>query len=228
MAAHFSEPGLLVFNNSVYCMISHEVKNAYALLGICFIIVFGGAYILFHQAAEAPDADSPKIKQEIQKETMLTLTSSAFFHNDLIPSQYTCDGDNVNPPLTIAGVPQGTESLVLVMDDPDIPREVKEARGIEKFNHWAVYNLPSDTTEIGEGEAVGVSGDNSRGESAYTGPCPPPEYEPSEHRYVFRLYALSGQLNFIKTPTLDEVETAAKGVMIESAELIGRYSRVQE
>jgi Raf kinase inhibitor-like YbhB/YbcL family protein len=205
------------------------MRNAYALLGICFIIVFGGAYVLFHQAAEAPTTDAlPTANQETEEQTMLTLTSSAFSHNDLIPSQYTCDGENMNPPLSISGVPEGTESLVLVMDDPDIPEEIKAARGIEKFNHWAVYNLPIDTKEIPSSAIVGAAGMNSRGESTYTGPCPPTEYEPTEHRYVFRLYALSGTLNFIKTPTLDEIEAAAEGMMLEKAELIGRYSRVQE
>lgn len=216
---------MLLFNNVRYCMISHGLHNAYVLLGISFIIVFGGAYIVFKEAAEAPTEVPPVPDQEIN--TMLTLTSSAFLHNGLIPSQFTCDGENTPPPLTIENVPEGTQSFVLVMDDPDIPEEIKAVRGIEKFNHWALYNLPADTKDISSEVAAAV-GSNSRGENAYTGPCPPSQYEPKEHRYIFRLYALSGMLNFIQEPTLDEVEEAAKGMMIESTEFIGRYSRMEE
>jgi len=206
-------------------MISNGVKNAYALLGLSFLIVFGGAYILLSQKAEAPTPDDAFIEDN-QSETMaLTLTSSVFEPGETIPSKYTCDGDNVNPPLSISGVPEGTKSLVLVMDDPDIPEEVKAARGIEKFDHWAVYNVAADTAEIPENVALASAALNGRGEEAYTGPCPPPQYEPTEHRYIFRLYAVSGQRNFISTPTLDEVEQAAEGMMLEKAELIGRYER---
>ncbi|MBX2866944.1 YbhB/YbcL family Raf kinase inhibitor-like protein [Candidatus Kaiserbacteria bacterium] len=152
----------------------------------------------------------------------MELASPAFEHNGTIPSQYTCDGDRLAPPpLEVSSLPEGTGSLVLVMDDPDIPQEVKDSRGIEKFDHWALYNLPAKEGVINGG----VSGLNGAGETGYRGPCPPPEYEPTEHRYVFRIYAVSGTLNFIKTPTLDEVETAAKGMMLDSAELIGRYER---
>jgi hypothetical protein len=129
----------------------------------------------------------------------------------------------VNPELTIAGVPEGAESLVLLMDDPDIPQSVKDARGIEKFDHWAVYAIPPDTTVIKTGAVIGTGGKNSIGEVGYRGPCPPDR----EHRYIFRLYALSGTLNFIQAPTLDELETAAQGMMLEKAELIGRYNRPQ-
>ena len=201
------------------------MRHAYALLGLLFIIVFGGAYLLVNKA-EAP-APKTSLTKENNQMTM-QLTSSAFSAGEMIPTEYTCDGNNINPPLSISGVPDGTESLVLVMDDPDIPAEVKEARNIEKFNHWAVYNLAADTTEIDAGSTAGTIGNNTRGEAAYVGPCPPPEYEPTTHRYIFRLYALSGQLNFIKAPTLDEVETAAGGMMLDKAELIGLYTRVTE
>lgn len=154
-----------------------------------------------------------------------TLTSSAFADNEIIPPQYTCDGDNINPPLSINGVPEGTKSLVLVMDDPDIPEEVKVSRGIEKFDHWVIYNLPADAREVEAGASPGSAGINTAGQPSYTGPCPPADMEPREHRYIFRLYAISEELNFIKTPTLDEVEEAVKGMTLDSATLVGRYSR---
>lgn len=205
------------------------MRHAYALLGLAFIIVFGSAYFLFHQSAEAPTytQDTEESKNETSNMS-LTLTSSAFSDGEFIPEKYSCDGENVNPPLSISGIPEGTESLVLVMDDPDIPQVFKDARGIDKFDHWVIYNLPADTTDIPAGSVLGQVGHNSRDEASYTGPCPPTEYEPTTHRYVFRLYALSGQLNFIKAPTLDEVEEATKGSVIEQAQLTGLFTRVKE
>jgi len=153
-----------------------------------------------------------------------SLSSLAFVDGEMIPAQYTCDGDNIPPPLIISGVPVGAKSLVLVMDDSDLPKEVKEDRGIEKFDHWALYNIPPETTKILNTENFNA-GENGIGEMRYTGPCPPANYEPTEHHYSFRLYALSGTLNFIKAPTLDELESAAIGIMIEKTELVGRYQR---
>jgi Raf kinase inhibitor-like YbhB/YbcL family protein len=151
----------------------------------------------------------------------LTLTAPSFENQGHIPSQYTCDADNISPEIRIEGVPQGTRSFVLVMDDPDIPTEVKERLGIEKFDHWTLYNIPPDTNRIPEGESRGSLGLTSRGEAKYAGPCPPDR----EHRYFFRLYALNDTLHFDIPPTLDEVEKAAQKSMIESAMLIGRYER---
>lgn len=157
----------------------------------------------------------------------LTLSSPVFENDASIPKEFTCDGSNTNPPLQVHGVPEGTGSLVLVMDDPDIPEAVKKSRGISKFNHWVLYNIPVNTEVIESGFALGTSGLNSAGKTSYTGPCPPREYTPTEHRYIFRLYAIKGTLNFIKAPTLDEVETAAQGNAIEMAEIVGRYDRTK-
>ncbi|MCA9366612.1 YbhB/YbcL family Raf kinase inhibitor-like protein [Candidatus Kaiserbacteria bacterium] len=201
------------------------MRNAYALLGLAFIIVFGGAYILVERA-EAPTPEDAPVSTNDTIPMSLTLTSPVFTNNGMIPSEYTCDGANTMPPLEISGVPEGTVSLVLVMDDPDIPTAVKERMGIEKFDHFAVYNLSPDTHTLTADNLSGTLGLNGRGEAVYTGPCPPPEYEPTEHRYIFRLYALSGHLNFIKAPTLDELETAASGMAIANAELTGRYQRI--
>lgn len=199
------------------------MKNAYTLLGLMFLVVFVGAYVLFERA-EAPTTENKElILQESKTPTPMTLslTSPAFEDGGLIPSKYTCDGENINPELHIEGVPEGTKSLVLVMDDPDIPDAVKESRGIEKFDHWVLYNIDPATTVIPEGAPVGSLGKNSRGEEAYTGACPPDR----EHRYIFRLYALSGKLNFIAAPTLEEVETAAKSMSLGEAVLVSHYER---
>ncbi|MCA9363774.1 YbhB/YbcL family Raf kinase inhibitor-like protein [Candidatus Kaiserbacteria bacterium] len=197
------------------------MRNAYALLGAIFLLVFAGAYVAFDRAhAPTTEGDLP----DTNTHTIMTLTSPAFEEGGIIPSKYTCDGDNVNPELHVAGVPEGAASLVLVMDDPDIPDAVKERLGTEKFDHWVLYNIPADTSVIAENTSVGNEGLTSRGETGYVGSCPPD----GEHRYIFRLYALSGTLNFLVAPTLDEVETAAASMALESTTLTGRYSRVQE
>lgn len=203
------------------------MRDAYALLGISFIIVFSGAFILISDKAHAPTPEEINTSNNSTETMSFSLTSPVFQHNESIPSKYTCDGENLHPPLLIHDVPEGAESLVLIMDDPDIPQEIKDTRGISKFNHWAIYNIPADTKEIEEGVTVGTLAQNSTGESAYIGPCPPPEYQPTEHQYVFRVYALPAQLNFIQAPTLDEVETAASSSALGRAELIGRYERIQ-
>lgn len=170
-------------------------------------------------------------------DTTLQLTSPAFAHRGIIPKKYTCDvpvswqtwDRDISPPLSIRGAPDGTGSFVLIMDDPDIPKAVKETLGIEVFDHWVLYNIPMSVAEIPEGASTktgyGIAGLNSSGSAGYTGPCPPPEYEPREHRYVFSLYALRGTLRFPGTPTAQEVREALAPLVIAKAELIGRYSR---
>lgn len=200
------------------------MRNAYALLGLSFLVVFGGAYLLYERA-QAPTPDDIPLEDNGSHTMAMELTSPRFEAGGTIPKQYSCDGDNNNPPLHIANVPEGTQSLALVMDDPDIPEGVKDAMGIEKFDHWVVYNIPSDTLEIPEGAQVGTLGNNSKGEAAYAGPCPPADQEPTEHRYIFRIYALPEELSFDRTPTLDEVEEAAEELSLGSAKLIGVYDR---
>jgi Raf kinase inhibitor-like YbhB/YbcL family protein len=154
----------------------------------------------------------------------LTLTSPAFQDGGLIPSRFTCDGENVSPEMHIDGVPEGTKSLVLVADDPDIPDSVKMHMEIEKFDHWTIFNIPPETKVIPAGGRVGTFGLTSRGGARYVGPCPPDR----EHRYFFRLYALRDTLTFSSTPTLKEVEDKARSLMIETATLMGRYSRINQ
>lgn len=163
-----------------------------------------------------------------EKQSTMTLTSSVFEHGGKIPSKYTCDGENLSPPLTISGIPEGAQSLVLIMDDPDIPQVFKEQRGIDSFDHLVAYNIPTNTIEVGEGNLIGEVGFNGKGEKAYTGPCPPTEYKPTEHRYFFKLYALSGALSFEHVPTKAEVEQAMSDIILEQAELVGLYDRANK
>lgn len=199
--------------------------NKTALL-IAIIIILGVGYLLLADRGVEEASEEPLLEDE-PTQGIMEITSSAFTHNGVIPSKYTCDGENVNPPLEIRGIPEGAQSLALIMDDPDIPQEVKESAGIDVFDHWVVFNIPTSVEKIAEGDVPGTQGANSRGESAYTGPCPPPEYEPREHRYFFKLYALDTELGLSAGATKEKVERAMEGRILDQAELIGRYSREQ-
>ncbi len=149
----------------------------------------------------------------------MKLTSSAFGHQDKIPSKYTCDGENVNPPLAISGVPENAQSLALIMEDPDVPRNLREDG---MWNHWVVFNIPPDLSEIPEAnEPKGVAGIGTNGDTGYFGPCPPDR----EHRYFFKLFALDNNLDLSEKSTKEDVEKAMGGHVLEQTELIGRYER---
>ncbi|MCR4280835.1 MAG: YbhB/YbcL family Raf kinase inhibitor-like protein [Candidatus Kaiserbacteria bacterium] len=156
--------------------------------------------------------------------TNLSITSTAFEQNARIPSKYTCDEDRtINPPLAFSGVPEGAKSLALIMDDPDVPKAL-HADGV--FDHWVLFNIPPATKGIPEGQSIGTAGANGAGGNSYYGPCPPPQYEPSEHRYIFRLYALDTMLMLKEGAAKEEVLKAMEGHIIEQAELIGKYKRI--
>jgi Raf kinase inhibitor-like YbhB/YbcL family protein len=164
----------------------------------------------------------------IEEQTMeeLTLNSSAFNEGETIPSRYTCDGEDISPPLSISNAPENTKSFVLIVDDPDIPEVVKKARLIEKFDHWIVFNIPAETIELEENyKGAGVRGMNTVQSLKYLGPCPPSEHEPTEHRYVFQLYALDTELELKEGSSESDVRNAMKGHMITKTELIGVYDR---
>ncbi|MBS3140405.1 YbhB/YbcL family Raf kinase inhibitor-like protein, partial [Candidatus Woesearchaeota archaeon] len=151
----------------------------------------------------------------------MKLTSSAFNNNGFMPSRYTCDGQNISPPLTVSEVPEDARSLVLIMDDPDIPDFVKEKYGIQIWDHWIVFNIASTIKEISEGQnPAGILGKNTRGSNAYSGPCPPD----AEHRYFFKLLALDSKLNLPAGSSKTQIEEAMNGHIIEKAELVGRYN----
>ena len=143
----------------------------------------------------------------------LTITSTAFENNKDFPSRYTCDGKDINPPLSIVGVPEGTQTLVLIVDDPDAPVGV--------WDHWVVWNIPAETTSIAEDSVPGVQGKNSWGRNDYGGPCPPS----GTHRYYFKLYALDTKLDLDTASDKKAVEAAMKGHVLEEAELMASYSK---
>ena len=143
----------------------------------------------------------------------LLVKSPAFENNKRIPVKYTYDGADVNPPLTIEGVPEETKTLVLIVDDPDAP--------MGTFDHWVVWNIPAATRRIEENTVPGIEGMSSYRKHAYGGPCPP--Y--GTHRYFFKVYALDTQLDLKLNSTKRDVEKAMKGHILAEGELVGLYSR---
>jgi Raf kinase inhibitor-like YbhB/YbcL family protein len=151
----------------------------------------------------------------------ITLASGAFRPNQPIPARYTCDGEDVSPPLTWTGVPAGTRSLALIIDDPDAP-DPKHPRQV--WVHWVVYNLPPDCTGLTEAAALPAGtqvGRNDWQRADYGGPCPPI----GRHRYFHKLYALDTVLPDLKHPTKSQLEQAMKGHILTQAELVGTYEK---
>ena len=149
----------------------------------------------------------------------MKLTSRAFDHGGKIPPKYTCDGEGVSPPLLLEEAPKGTKSLVLIMDDPDVPKQLR-ADGM--WDHWVVFNIPPSVREVKEGkDPEGVMGKGTNGKEAYLGPAPPDR----EHRYFFKVYALDCLLDLKRGAAKKQVELAMKGHVLGEAELMGRYER---
>ncbi|MEK7479819.1 MAG: YbhB/YbcL family Raf kinase inhibitor-like protein [Patescibacteria group bacterium] len=194
------------------------LRNSLLLVGIGAIVIIVGAVMISRDPASGAGAVSGNKNMS----STLTLNTSAFENGQAIPSEYTCDGDNVSPLLAIAGVPEGAKSLALIMDDPDVPTQLKPD-GV--FDHWTLFNIAPETREIPENGSAGTVGANGSGQSAYTGPCPPAQYEPSEHRYFFRLYALDAELDIPAGASKKDVLAAMEGHIIDRAELMGRYKR---
>jgi Raf kinase inhibitor-like YbhB/YbcL family protein len=152
----------------------------------------------------------------------MQLISSAFENGASIPSVYTCDGKGINPPLEIKGVPEGTKSLVLILDDPDVPSFVRED---QMWVHWVIYDMPPETCFLKEDTIPpGIQGTGTGNKQHYEGPCPPDR----EHRYFFKLYALKGFLKLKPGATKEQVEAAMEGQVLEKTELMGCYIRMKK
>ncbi len=146
------------------------------------------------------------------------MTSPAFENGGDIPVKYTCEGEDLSPPLKWRGVPGEAQSLVLICDDPDAPNGT--------WSHWVLYNIPTDRFELPEGFAAQSElpqGRNDFGDVGYGGPCPP---RGSAHQYFFRFYALGTVLGLGKGATRLQVLNAIEDHILAQTELIGRYARV--
>jgi len=142
------------------------------------------------------------------------ISSSAFEDKGMIPSEYTCDGDDISPPLSISDVPKQAKSLALIMDDPDAP--------MGTFTHWVVWNISPQKTQFIKGEKISFpQGRTSFGNKAYGGPCPPG----GTHRYFFKIYAMDVVLNLKEGSTKADLEKVMAGNVLDEAALMGKYSR---
>jgi Raf kinase inhibitor-like YbhB/YbcL family protein len=156
---------------------------------------------------------------EGQQDTPFVLTSTAFKEGGRIPDRYTCTAQNVSPALAWTGIPKGTVSLALIMDDPDA--------AAKPWVHWVMYNIDPKTTGLAEGVSIGaigaLSGTTSFKSLGYGGPCPP--VGAGNHHYVFTLYALSESPNLKEGATRVELLAAMEGITIAKTTLVGLYSR---
>lgn len=144
------------------------------------------------------------------------LTSPVFKNGEAIPQKYSCDGEDISPPLHWDNVPAGTTSLALILDDPDAPRGT--------WVHWVLYNIPPDTNDLPENVAPvdslpggGSQGNNSWKRVGYGGPCPPG----GTHRYFFKIYALDTLLNLDAGATKEDVLRAIEGHILAQGQLMG-------
>lgn len=188
------------------------------LLILAGILVF----VLTKKQAEAPT----EIADSNTTQNSMKFTSPAFQNEGFIPSKYTCNEVNINPPLEIAGVPKEAKSLVLIMDDPDVPKALRPD-GV--FDHWVLYDIPTTTVFFDEGGVAGTAGVNGRGEAKYTGPCPPTQYQPTTHRYFFKLYALDFERmpSFETPPSKATLQGLMKGHIIAEVTLMGKYDKLK-
>ncbi len=143
----------------------------------------------------------------------MKLTSPDFENNNYIPKKFTCQGQDINPSLVIAEVPDGTTNLALVVDDPDAP--------MGTWVHWVIFNIPV-TDKIDEGSAPGTQGITSNGRIGYHGPCPPS----GTHRYFFKIYALDTSLDPQKEIDKKGLEKIMRGHILGKADLMGLYKKV--
>lgn len=184
-----------------------EIKYLYVFLFAIFI--FGSSEYVYVEGGKS-----------METTTKLKINSSVFETGAMIPGKYTCDGEDISPPLSWDGVPNGTQSLALINDDPDAP--------MGTWVHWVIYDIPATVKEfkenipkekkLSDGTLQGITDFKRIG---YGGPCPPS----GTHRYFFKLYALDTKLNFDSGATKKQIEDAMKGHILAQAELVGKYAR---
>lgn len=192
---------------------------------ICRIISIALAAIMVLSLAacrgEKESETRPDVVLTEGEDTMaITVTSPVFEDGGMIPKEYTCDGEDISPPLNISGVPTEARSLALIADDPDAPAGT--------WVHWVLYNLPPGTTELPENMPVDEKIQNGAkhgvtdfGRFGYGGPCPPS----GTHRYYFKMYALDTLLNLSGRVSKADVIKAMQGHVLAEGQLMGRYQR---
>lgn len=189
-------------------------KYLIIVLAVVFALLISITYIqIFVKIFEA--------EEEIKEVKGFVILSNAFNDGESIPTKYTCDGDDISPPLYWKGFPNKTKTFVLIVEDTDAPRGT--------FTHWIMFNIPREVTRLKENipktgavEGIGIQGKNDFGKIGYGGPCPPPN---TLHRYIFKLYALDVKLNLSAGASKVEVLNAMRGHVLAIAKLTGIYIR---
>jgi Raf kinase inhibitor-like YbhB/YbcL family protein len=176
------------------------------------------------QPSESEAASEPETAPEPEpppKEIEMAITTAAFEYGETMPTQYGCNGQNISPALSWSGVPEGTQSFALIVDDPDAPAGT--------FTHWVIFNIPGSASELEEAIPANpqltngaLQGKNNYDKIGYGGPCPP---EGTKHRYYFVLYALDQTLDLDAGASKAQVLDAMQGHILAQAELMGTYQR---
>lgn len=191
---------------------SHQTAHARRRLffGLAICALFASALFTKGMVMQPPDTSK-----------QMELTSTAFQYMQPIPTEYTCEGKDISPPLAWTGAPAGTRSFALIVDDPDAPGGV--------WTHWVVFDLPADTSELAEDTAKSqyITGNAKQGLNdfkhlGYGGPCPP---SGKRHRYFFKLYALDTMLDLKPGASKKEVEAAMAKHILAQGQLVGTYQR---
>lgn len=180
-----------------------------------FVVLFANAFGVVLNAP--PRVHSFLANERAPNSMALRVSSSAFSEAQSIPEKYSCDGQNVSPPLRWEGTPENTRSIAVIVDDPDAPSGT--------FTHWVLYDLPPKTTQLEEGSSGGgKEGINGFRKAGYGGPCPPPN---NTHRYFFRVYALD--IHSLGGPGLSKqaASAAVKGHILAEGALMGKYRRTK-
>jgi len=177
---------------------------------LVIILIAGGVYLFIILRPKKETSLEPKIKGGNMK-----ISSPAFENNGTIPAKYTCDGENISPPLQFEGISENAQSLTLIMDDPDAPAGT--------WVHWTAWNIDPKTQGFNEGSAPQgtVEGVTSFGSSGYGGPCPPS----GTHRYFFKIYALNKKIDLSPQADKSKLEEVMNDHVLAKGELIGLYGR---
>lgn len=171
---------------------------------------------------QAQVSEGEGLPESMEEPMPFELTSTAFAQGESIPEKYSCKGDDISPPLAWGDPPVGTQSLTLIMDDPDAP--------VGTWDHWILFNIPADRRELEENLPISGKnqdpnaifvGNNSWKRADYGGPCPPS----GTHRYFFKLYALDTTISLLPSATKKQVQDAMEGHILAETELMGTFAR---